>query len=251
MNPALAIAAAAGLAVPAVAQQPSFTADSSVSMRLRWIDIDGNSNGILEPGETAEIAMDVAFTNQLGVGTFAPPIGTFTGGTILGYGSGFIDINGAGGTQGTFRMGNNPTPQTNNGTTGIGVRSGWRVGDAAGPGSVNASGTGILQVQFGQFPWSPELTNTMNPINRMYAFRWTPASYDQRGVSFTPSGVGFAGDRIAAVYFDLDHSVVAGVYVAPPNLSFIGIEIPIAPAPASAAAIALAALARRRRGASP
>jgi hypothetical protein len=242
MKRAFALAAAAGLAVPAIAQQPSFTSDASVSMRLRWIEVNGNSNGILESGETAEIAMDVGFTNQFAIATFSPPIGTFTSGTILGLGTGFIDIDGTGGTQGTFTLRQNNT-QTNNGTTGLGVRSGWRVG--SGPGSVNASGTGITQVQFGQFPASPELAVTMNPVNRMLAFRWTPASYAARSVTFSIAPV--SGNALTSVYLDLDHSVGASVYISPSNWVLPPLEIPIAPAPASAGALALAALARRAK----
>ena len=244
----LILAAAAGLAVPAVAQQPSFTSDSSVSMRLRWIDINGNSNGILEPGETAEIAMDVGFTNQFSVGTFSPPIGIFTSGTILGLGTGFINIDGMGGTQGAFLLGNNPGPPNNNGTTGLGVRSGWFL-HASDAGSINASGTGITQIQFGQFPASPELAVTRNPINRMYAFRWTPSSYAARSITFAIAAA--SGNTLASVYFDLDHSVGASAYVVPANWILPPIEIPIAPAPAACAVLLIALLHRRRREAPP
>jgi hypothetical protein len=233
------LAAAAGLAVRAAAQVPSFTSDSTMSMS--WSEVNGNNNGILEPGESAEIRMSVSFTNQFGVAQFSPPLGTFTSGTILGHGSAFIDINGEGGTLGAFNL-NNPR---NNGTTGYGVRSGWIF--QFGNGSVNASGSGITQIAFYQFPASPKLARTTNPIERVYAFLWTPSSYSNRTITFAAAGFSGAGSTIGAVYLDLDGSVGASVYLVPANLSFGRVSIPVAPAPASAAALALATLARRGR----
>ena len=172
----LALTALAGLTTAANAQ--SFTTSTTFAMPLSWSEVNGNGDGILTPGESAAIVFNASFTNQFGTATFSPGIGTFTSGTILGIGSGFVDLNGTGGTGGTF---NNSTP-SNSGSAGqYGTRSGWRVvGLPASNGSVNASGTGITQIQFGQFVPSPDLANTTNPVTRMFAVLWTPTSYSNR-----------------------------------------------------------------------
>ena len=236
---ALAVASAAGLAAPALAQTPSFTSDTTISMPLSWSEVNGNNNGILEPGESAEIRMDLSFTNQFGLAHFAPPIGTFSSGTILALGSGYIDINGAGGTEGAFTL----VGPVNNGTSGYGVRVGFRIVGSASHGSVNGAGTGITEIQFGQFP--VEKPWTLNPIQRLYAFLWTPSSYAARSVTFGVSG--HAPPAVASVMLDLDGSVGAYAYATQDHLSLGSVTIPIAPAPPAAAAFAFLALARRRR----
>src|SRR2546423_9169720 len=97
MNTRAALAiAAAGLATAARAQ--SFTTDSHVIFPLTWMEANSSGtpilpNGILEPGEYALITVSpVSFTNQNGIANFSPAIGTFTSGTILGFGSGFFDL---------------------------------------------------------------------------------------------------------------------------------------------------------------
>jgi hypothetical protein len=242
-------ASAAGLAAPVFAQTPSFTSDTTISMPLFWSEVNGNNNGILEPGESAEIRMDVSFTNQFGVAHFAPPIGTFSSGTIMGFGGGFLDLSGSGGASGAFFLGNNPLPQTNNGTTGYGVRSGWRIVGSASPGSVNAAGTGVTEIQFGDFAGPPGFFVTTNPISRMYAILWTPADYSGRQVTFAAAG---HSSPTASIAVDLSGGVNAPVFVDAAHLNLGSITIPIAPAPPAAAALTFLALARRRRrGASP
>jgi hypothetical protein len=206
--------------------------------------VGGNNNGILEPGESAEIRLSVSFTNQFGVAHFAPPIGTFTSGTIVGLGSAFLDVVGSGATAGAFVLGNNPPPQTNNGTTGYGVRSGWRMLGNPSAGSVNATGTGVEQIVFGQF-FSQYPPETANPINRMYALLWTPASYSSRVVTFAVAG--HMPAYTGSIGLDLDGSVQTAVYVTLDHIVLGSIDIPIAPAPPAAGAMALALLARRRR----
>jgi hypothetical protein len=240
----LAIAGLPVLATSALAQTPSFTSDSTISMPLSWSEVNGNSNGVLEPGESAAIVLDVSFTNQFSMARFSPPIGTFTSGTILGFGAGVLDVAGAGGTEGAFVLGNNPLPQTNNGTAGYGVRNWWRIVGSASAGSVNGTGTGITYVQFGQFPQLPDLYQTTNPIPRMYAFLWTPTSYAVRTVTFAL--VGHEPPMTGAVLLGFD-SFLVSVFVDPAHLSLGSVSIPIAPAPPAAAAIALGLVPRRRR----
>jgi hypothetical protein len=243
----LALTALAGMATAANAQNPSFTSSSTISVPVSWVNNTTGTQATLMPGDSATIFFNVSFTGQGTVGTFTPPIGTFTSGTILGLGSGFFDLNGAGGTTGAFALGNNPTPQTNNGTTGIGVRSGWRIVGNASPGSVNAAGTGVTQIQFGQFPASPELANTTNPINRIFAMTWTPSSYTNRTVTFSLAGYPGAGQAVASVYMDLDGSVGASAFVTANNLNLGSTNIPVAPAPASLALLGLGGLVAGRR----
>src|SRR5438874_3586655 len=93
------LAALAGLS--GVARAQSFTNNSRIAFPLSWSEATStgapisNPNGTLEPGEFALITVGpVSFTNQFTVATFSPPIGTFTSGTILGFGSGFFDLTG-------------------------------------------------------------------------------------------------------------------------------------------------------------
>jgi hypothetical protein len=241
----LTLTVAAGLAAPALAQ--SFTNDSSVAITLSWREATSsggtvpNPNGELEPGEWALITMDVSFTNQFGHADFSPPIGTFTGGTIVGFGAGFLDINGSGGTQGTFNI---STPQANSaGTSGFGVRSSWRL---AGNGTVNPGSSGIVNLQFGQFVVDPALANTLNPITNMYRMLWQPNSFASVTRRFDPVGAAIAGNEFAAVYLDLNGTVGASIYVNPANVTFRGVEFPI-PTPASSLILLAAAPWRRRR----
>jgi hypothetical protein len=142
-----------------------------------------------------------------------------------------------------------PPPSTNNGTTGYGVRSGWRIPLFGHNGTINATGTGLTGISFGQSPGTPELTVTANPINRMYAFLWTPSSYAARSVTFFIAPV-FVG-QLASLYLALDQQTGVYVPVVPSNWLLPPVSIPIAPAPTVAAVFALLPLARRRRGASP
>ena len=112
--------------------------------------------------------------------------------------------------------------QNNNGTSGLGVRSNgaganWRIVGAASVGSVNASGSGITQIQFGQFVSSPGDANTTNPVNRMFAMTWTPGSYTNRTVTFALAPA--SGNTAASVYCDLNGNLGASVYVALSNVA--------------------------------
>jgi uncharacterized protein (TIGR03382 family) len=242
----ITLLAAAGLSAAAHAQ--SFTSDATITMTMLWreADLQGNPlpnpDGILEPGEHALILIDsVSFTNQFGTANFSPPIGTFTSGTILGFGTGFVDINGSGGAAGTFNI---SAPQANNtGTSGFGVRGAWRVGFPV----VNPASDGITYIQFGQFPAEPAVARSDNPITNMFRMLWTPNSLAPRTVRFDCAGAGAAGTHIASVYLDFDHTMGESVYVAPANLTLGSVSIPIAPAPPTLALAAAALLIRRRR----
>jgi hypothetical protein len=237
---------AAGLSAPAAAQ--SFTTDSSITMTMSWREATStggtipNPDGILEPGESALILIDsVSFTNQGGTANFSPPIGTFTSGTILGFGSGFVDINGSGGTVGTFNIN---TPLANStGTSGFGVRGAWRLG----PPVVGLDG--ITHIQFGQFPSIPGAATSVNPITNMFRMLWTPDSFAARTIQFQVAPSPIAGSATASVYLDFDHASGASVFVTASNLNLGSVSIPIAPTPPTLAltAAAVAFASRRRR----
>jgi hypothetical protein len=241
----LTLAAAYGLAAHASAQ--SFTTDSSITMTMSWREATStggtipNPDGILEPGEHAMILIDsVSFTNQGGLAQFSPQIGTFTPGTVLGFSLGFLDINGSGGTVGAF---NTSSPLANStGTSGFGVRGNYRV---EGP-TVNPASDGIINLQFGQFAANPSGINTENPITNMFRMLWTPTSFAPRTIRFDLAGAVVAGNSVAAVYLDLDHTVGTSVYVVPANLTLGSVSIPIAPAPPTLALAALSLLLATR-----
>jgi hypothetical protein len=245
-GPWLRASAIAGLACSgaASAQTPSFTSSCDLTIAPSWSELGGNSNGILEPGESAVITIAVSVTNQLGIATFSPPQGTYTSGTILGHGSGFFDLNGTGGTQGVYNLSDPP----NTGPSGYGMLQGWRIVGPASNGSVNATGTGITQIQYGQFPSSSAAVNTANPVATMYRCLWTPASYTSRTITFQVSPI---GTNAGAVWIQLDTTSIVGVYVRLERTFLRGVNIPIAPAPASFAALLLAPLPRRRRREAP
>jgi hypothetical protein len=245
----LALLATAGFVTTVHAQYPNFTNDSSVEFNLTWREATSsggtvsNPNSILDPGEYALLSLTVSFTNQGGTASIAPPIGTFTSGTIVGLGSGFLDINGSGGTAGAFNI-SNPLANSS-GTSGFGVRSSWRLVDN---GTINPAGDGVLNVEFGQFAAQPSTASTENPVTNVYRMLWQPSSYTARNVQFTPAGALRAGNLISSVYLDLNGTLGASAFVNQANISYHGVTIPIpAPATGAIALFGLTVAARRRR----
>jgi len=218
-----------------------------MSFTWREADADGNPlpnpNGVLDAGEHALIFMDsISFTNQGGVAHFSPSFGTFSSGTIVGFGTGFLDINGTGGTTGTFNL---STPLANAaGTSGFGVRSVWRL---AGNGTVNPASDGIINLQFGQFPADPSAAMTENPIPNMFRMLWTPSTFSARTARFQLSQSVIAEANVCGLYLDLDPATGIEVYVRPFHISLGSVSIPIAPAPSTTLALAAAALLAPRR----
>jgi hypothetical protein len=251
----LALTAVAGLAAGALGQNPSFTNDADITIHLTWREANSSggtvpTNGILEPGEFALISIDsVSFTNFGSVANFTPSIGTWTSGLVTGFASGFLDINGSGGTNGTF---NNSTPLANSGgTTGFGVRGAWRLN---GNGTVNPASDGIINLQFGQFPANPGGANSTTPILNMFRMLWQPASFASRTVTFNEAGAAISAGAVAGLYLDFDGtagpgsgSVGASVFVNASHLHLNGVNIPITPAPASLALLGLGGLVAGRR----
>jgi hypothetical protein len=231
------LAVTAGLAAGAPARAQAFTSDSKITMTMSWREATStggtipNPDGVLEPGESALVLIDsVSFTNQGGIAHVSPPIGTFTSGVISGFGFGYVDIDGSGGTQGAF---NNSIPLANTaGTSGFGIRGAWRL---SGNGTV--TGTGIADLQFGQFP--AMIGNSENPILNMFRMLWTPASYSPRQVAFSIGPSGHLPGVTASVLIDFEGVTTADIAVVGSNLNLGNVSIPIVPA---APTLALAAL---------
>jgi hypothetical protein len=240
-----AIALSAGVCASAAAQTFSFTSDSTMTISMAWREATStggtipNPDGVLEPGESALIQIsNVSFSNQGGLAHFAPPIGTFSSGTVLGLSFGYLDLDGSGDTQGVF---NNSIPLANSaGTSGFGVRAAWRLN-----GNGTVTGTGISALQFGQFP--VETISTANPIPNMFRLLWTPADYSTRSVRFDLNPAVLAGSAFAGVYLDFDGSVGGGVCLTPSNVFLDHVTIDVAPSPPTLTLLLAAPIAIRRR----
>jgi len=230
------ILAAAGSAARA---QYSITQDSTVTFALAWSDVGGSPNHILEPGESVLLELTVSFSNQNTIGSFIPTQGTFTSGTILGFACGFLDLTGAGGTQGLWVLDQ---------AQGYGTSIPW-MGTQTHNGDPVSGGASLRNIQMGQFSTAPSAIMTTNPISAIWRALWAPTSLAPRAVSFS-LGPGFSSGGIAsAVVFQTGNATLD--YAACPS-SFGSVLIPIVPVPASGALlVAAAVLAKRRRGRSP
>lgn len=252
----VALAAVAGLAAGANAQLIS-TAGINATLSLSWSEdpaFTHNDNGILETGEHALITMNVSFTGQNTAANFNPPIGSFSSGTILGLASAYIDIRSTSGdATGLYNGGITvPTstsvgPNNNNtGTSGYGVRGGWRLGGNVANGTQATNG--FQNVGPGQLPLDPPSANVTNPINGMERLGWAPASYALRTQTFTVAGALGTNNNVVGLYLDLDGGTTGGAaYVPTSAITFGSVNIPLAPAPASLALLGLGGLVAGRR----
>lgn len=228
--------------------QASFTDDSVITLNLSWTDNgagNGNGDGILEPGETALISLHGSFSNQFTLAHFAPAIGGISAGETMGLASLIFNIRGGSAAAGTF---NDSSPLANShGTSGYGVRGGWRIAGSASNGIVQA--TGIDTIQIGQFSATPDTCNTANPVANLFRFLWTPWSYGPRDVPFSVVPCPIAGLQVGSLYLDLGNGTGVGVYLAPQDIRLPTLRIAVVPAPSAAATLTLIALtsARRRR----
>jgi hypothetical protein len=163
------------------------TTAATLSYSLTWQDT-GNNNGILEPGEAAVLRLTV--TMSPAVNTVIPFSGGQGGptGTLRGIGSGFIDLNGAGGAQGSFN--NDPL-------SGYGFLPDWEGTGPSGKGT--PFGTGVRNIEFGQFPTGSNNVVTTNPIVDLWSVAWTPASYASRTVTFGTAAGSASGGFASAV----------------------------------------------------
>jgi hypothetical protein len=228
----------------------------NATLSLSWIEDPAgphNGNGVLDTGETALIVMDISFTGQNTAASFSPSIGSFSSGTILGLGSAYVDIRStAGDAAGLYNGGitvpasTSVGPNNTGGTTGYGVRSGWRLGGNVANGTQAANG--FQNIGPGQLPTDPSGANTANPISGAERLGWTPTSYAQRTQTFTVSGAVGTNNNVVGLYFDLDGGTTGGAaYLTNANINFGSVNIPIAPAPASLALLGLGGLVAGRR----
>jgi hypothetical protein len=232
----LAMTAVAGLAGVASAQQ-SVTSDSTITVSLTSTDSGGNNNGIVEPGESVLLTMNVSFTNQNTVGTFNPSIGSFGSGTIRGFGSGFFDLNGSSNLgAGTWNVDPGATPAR-------GVDPAWDLAGAEG----TPSGNNLVNIQMGQFPPTAGAINATNPINAIWTGEFTPTDYSGRTLSFSLAGNAAAGQFIASVMFKLNNTLAAGAFVDAQHLVLGTTSIGVVPAPGSLALLGLGGLVAGRR----
>jgi hypothetical protein len=238
----------AGTATGVEAQ--SFTGDSDITIHLTWREASGSggtvaTNGVLDPGEFALISIDsVSVTNWGSTANFTPPIGTFTSGLVTGFGNALLDIDGAGGTVGTFI---NSASDLH-----VGVRQGWRINND--DGTINPASDGIVLLPFGQFPAGPGTANSSTPITNMFRMLWQPDSFAGRTVTFTEVPSSTTGPNTAAIYLDLNGTggpgsgtIGASVDVLLNHLHLNSITIPIAPAPPTLLPAAAALAVCRRR----
>ena len=212
------------------------TTNATVAYNITWQDT-GNNNGVVETGES--VLMHITAVMSPAVNTV---IG-FTGGqggptgTLRGVASGFLDLAGTGGTAGNFNL--DPA-------AGYGVDPTW---DLVGPGGYGTpNGTGLINIQFGQFPTGSTSVNTTNPIVNVWNAVWTPASYSARTVTFASAAGTASGGAASAVI--IKWGPLNGNIQAATSLSAFGsATIPIIPGPSSLALLGLGGLVvgRRRR----
>jgi hypothetical protein len=210
------LAGSACLALAGPAHGQSTTA-ATVAYSLAWED-NGNHNGVLEPGESAILHLTATMTP--GVNTVIPFTGGIGGptGTLRGIASGFIDLTGSGGTQGMFNL--DPL-------AGYGVTPIW---DLVGPGGYGTpNGTGLINIQFGQFPPGDTQIITTNPIVNVWSTMWTPASYSGRTVHFG-TAIG-AGEGPASAVIIKWGPLNGNIEYAGSLSSFGTVSVPIIPAP--------------------
>jgi hypothetical protein len=230
------LAGSALLALSGAAAGQASTTAATLSYSLFWEDT-GNHNGVLEVGESAHLHLTVTMTP--GVGTLIPFTGGQGGptGTLRCIGTGFIDLTGAGGTQGTFNVDT---------FAGYGVDPTWDLVGPSGYGTPN--GTGLMNIQFGQVPIGNPLLITTNPIINVWNSLWTPTSYSPRTVTFGIATGTAAGGHASQVIIKWGPQFGNLQYAY--SLSDFGtLNIPILPAPATLALLGLGgviAAARRR-----
>jgi hypothetical protein len=209
----------------------------TLSFDLSWQEDPGfahNDNGILETGEHAIIRVSCSFTGQNTTAAFDPPIGLFTSGRIMGFAGAYVDLlaNGpdpAGSYNGgiTVPLGTSTGPNNNtSGTSGYGVRGGWRLGGNMANGIPTASG--FEYIGPGQMPITPSNTNTTNPVAGLHRLGWAPASYVPRQAIFALRPNPTAGEGAVALILDLDGGTTCGaVFIPLSRIHFGTLAVPM------------------------
>jgi len=243
------VLAAAGLAAFAGIANAQSTTNATVTYALTWGDT-GDNDGVVEPGESARVRMTVSYSPASGtVINYTPSGGGSASGTLMGFGSAFVDFSLGGANGGTIAT---------TGSTG-GIANGRAGAWAVVPGgNGTVAGDTIINVQPAQFPFNSDAfdpdnnttgVRTTNPITNIYTFVWTPASYNSRTVQVTMSPSAASNGNAAAVMVrtNPDTSLPPTAVNALFNLG--SASIPVVPAPSSLALLGLGGLivGRRRR----
>ncbi len=254
------VAALSGLAA-ATSGQMITTPGITASLSLGWMEDPAfvhNDDGDLDVGEHALIIMTLSFTGQNSVVSFTPSVGSFNTGTIVGLGSAYLDIRSTSGDATGLYNGGMTVPTSSSvgpnnnsaGTSGYGVRNGWRLGGNAADGTPVSNG--FQNIAMGSLPDDPGLVNTTNPIMGAERLGWAPNSYTPRTQTFSVFPAAGTGNNVVGLYLGLDGgTTVAEAYLLTGSITFGSVDIPIKiPAPGGAAALGLAGLGavRRRRG---
>jgi hypothetical protein len=213
-----AVVAAAGLASAANAQ----TAET-MQFTLTMSDLGGNSNGIVEPGETVGLSVKALFTPGPGGATVWNnyPGSTGAASTVYGFAGSIIDVNG---------VQNSAT-----GALTFGVPASFNVGIQ---GTLNAATQSVSDSNAGQLVFLPLLPgSTANPVE-VFAGTWTPANYSARTLEYSVSV------DSGSIYLQagLPQPVGENTVNTGSNAS-----IQIVPAPASLALLGLGGLVAGRR----
>ena|ERR1051326_925590 len=237
----LALTAVAGIAAAAHGQA---TTASTMTYAFSFTEAPGgNGNGVIDPGESAVIHLTASFTNVNTTGAYSPfPPGPGSG-TIRGFGSGFLDLNGTSNNGGNANGSWDVDPNVN----GYGTNSSWDlVQNATGWGTSANSGANLLNIQMGQFPLSNTAIVATTPIVDIWTGRWTPNSYSTRTVTFQSLAGTASGGIAAAIIFKTSAGPV-GASLDAQHTVFGNVAIPVAPAPASLALLGLGGLVAGRR----
>jgi hypothetical protein len=226
---ALVLATLAGTAAMANAQ-------ALVSFNWSFAEVVANtttpvpvSNGVIDPGEGAELRLSVSFTPAVGTAfQYTPPPGSGTG-SVGGLASIFFDLSASAGHNGTFHN-LNRSPA-------------WGIG---GIGTIGADA--VTAAQAGQFPLPGQTANPANPIGNIWRVRWTPTSYENRVVTFTAAKAAASSGTGAALYIDYNNDPEDPAYIAVnAGANFGSAQITVVPAPASIALLGLGGMVALRR----
>jgi hypothetical protein len=253
------LAASSGLAA-AVSGQIITTSGVTANLSLSWMEdpaFPHNNDGSLDPGERALFLINLSFSGQNTSVSFTPPLGPFTSGTVLGLGSAYFDIRDTtGDASGLYNGGvtvpasSSTGPNSNNtGTSGYGVRGGWRLGGNVANGA--PSSNGFANIGPGQLPTAPEIANTTNPINGVERLGWVPDNFAVRYEAFSIFPAAGTNNNVVGLYLSLNGGTTGGAaFIPTSSITFGSVVVPIGiPGPASAALLVAAgtAMARRRR----